>query len=371
MQKIVPIRLHDDASLRETVESFRLVQQGVSDLAFAAGRPLKAVELHKLAYSTVEHRGLKSQLVCTAIREVAAAYAAARRRHRRLHCPIQFNKGRALFLIGKAKRDAAPPRKETIRVWTMDGRKDLEYSIPAQFKQQLREAQSYDALAVSLRKGRVVATLAITVKAQEARGSLPIGVSANRKNEITAVNAADQSLRIVAVAQSVMEEVHKKTRSRLRQRLIAKKTDGRETRSVRRVLKRLGKRHHLRTRTFCHTAAKRLIEWAGRDTALAIEDLRKPAPSRSKKHQTRRPHFYEVLVRRIEEKASQDGIPVHYVAAADSTKRCSMCGSAGESAHSQFRCSSCSSNMPSGKNAALYVRNKFTVARPWADVNQP
>ena len=370
MQRIIPIKLNNDDDLRATVESFRLIQQRVSELAYASGTT-SAIDLHRIAYPEVKGT-LKSQLTCTAIRSVASEYARCRKRRRRVYGPIHFSKARSLFLIGKSKRDARPPRKETIRIWTLNGRKDIGYSIPERFKPMLESISSYDALAVSIKAGRLVATLSVTVSKPNSRGTLPAGVAIGNKNELAIVDSDGKSMRIITVAQNVMEETSQKTKRRLERRLAARKADGLETRSVRRVLKRLGRRRHMRTRGFSHVAAKRLIDWVGRGTILVVEDLRTRSPSRrSKKERRRRPAYYETLRRRIEEKAARAAIPVAYVNVFGNERRCSMCGDAGEATKHTFQCGSCGHSGPLSKNAAINVRNKFTVTRPWAAVNQP
>jgi transposase len=367
MQRVIPIRLDEDADLRATIESFRLIQQQVSEIAFSANSRLSAVELHRLSYSKVKG-SLKSQLTCTAIRTVASEYARLRKKHKRIYGPVYFSKPRALFLIGKANRDACAPRRDTIRIWTVKGRKNIGYGIPERFKSVLSQIKSFDTLAVSIKKGRLVATLSVTIKSPNAKGTLPAGVAFGGPNEIAVVDAEGKALRIVTVAQNVMEETSRKTRKRLEGRLANRKADGQETRSVRRALKRLSRKRHMRMRTFSHVAARQLVDWVGDEAILVIEDLRLPPPSR-RNGRTARPRYYEVLRRRIEEKAALNGIPVHYTSVVGNEHRCSVCGAAGSATKHNFHCGSCGNCGPMSKNAALNVRNKFTVTRPWAAVS--
>jgi putative transposase len=369
MKRIIPIRLDEDVDLRTTIESYRITQQQVSEIAYYLKKNCSALELHRVAYPKVKGK-LKSQLICTAIRSVASEYAKLRKRRRRLYGPIHFSKVRALFLIGKGKRDAAPPRRETIRIWTLAGRKDIRYSIPKRFAPLLKRIKSYDAIAVRIKKGRLVATLSVTLVPLKKSGSLPAGVSINNKSEIGVVDSSGRSIRIITVAQNVMEEISQKTKRRLNKRLAARKADGLETRSVRRFLKRLGRRRYVRTKTFCHTAANKLIEWVKVGAILVIEDLRLPPPSKRRRGYDR-PHFYEILRRRIEEKAELVGIPVHYVSVVGSKNRCSLCGDEGKITSHRFYCKSCNNREPISKNAAINIINKFTVTRPWVAVNQP
>lgn len=367
MQRIIPLRIADDADLRATVESFRLIQQRVSGLAFNSGGKGSAIDLHQLSYAHVKGQ-LKSQLTCTAIRTVASDYAAARRRHKRLTSPIQYTSARALFLIGSAKRDASGPKKGVLKIWTTAGRKSIECSVPPQFEATMKNVKSFDALAVSIKRGRLIASLSVTLIAVTPTGNKPAGVSLSVSNEVAAVRADGRSMRVVTTAQSVMEETYQKTKTRLEKKMSAKKADGQETRSVRRALKRLSRRQHLRHKTFCHVAANHLLQWLGRDTAIVLEDLRRRPPSRKTKTEKTRPRYYEALRRRIEEKAEAAGMPVFY-AHIDSERRCAHCGAAGVIKGRVIRCT-CRAQSPVSLNAALNIRNKFTVSRPWAAANQ-
>jgi len=255
-------------------------------------------------------------------------------------------------------------------VWTLNGRKDIPFTIPSRFEDIFRRVKSFDALAVSIKRGRLVASLSVTLEDEARHGTLPAGVSVSNKSEVAVVDAAGRSLRVVTVAQNVMEETSRKTRKRLERRLAIRKADGLETRSVRRALKRLGRRRHMRTKTFSHAAASKLVKWVGPGTILVLEDLRPPPPSRRGQRVDVRPHFYESLRRRIEEKAEAAAIPVHYISVAGNGTRCSTCGAAGKAVRHLFYCQACGNESPLSKNAAVNVRNKFTVTRPWAAVNQ-
>lgn len=367
MRQIIPLKIEEDADLRATVESYRLIQQRVSDIEFDCGGKSSAVELHRASYASVKGL-LKSQLTCTAIRSVAAEYAGARRRRRRLSSPLQFNTSRALFLIGKSKRDASPPRRDQIRVWTVAGRKSIRCQVPERFASLLRDVATYDAVAISIKRGRLVATLSVTLKPRPVTGSKPAGVALSTPGEVAVVTSDNRSMRVITTAQAVMEEVQRKTRARLERKLTANKAGGRETRSVRRVIKRLSRRHYLRTRAFCHVAATQLLKWVGVGAAVVIEDLREQPPSRRSRPKDR-PFYYELLRRRIEEKAELMGVPVFY-ASIDNALRCAKCGAAGKLQHDYIRCM-CGHGAPVSKNTALNVRNKFTVSRPWAGANQP
>lgn len=360
MQRTVSIRLEDDRDLRSTLESYRIIQQEISEIAASTGTGSSAIDLHKRSYSKV--RGpLKAQLICTAIRAVSAAYA---QRPEQSSKPIQFKNARAMFLIGKAKRDAGINKDGTLSIWTVGGRKKLKFSIPAAFEGMVATATSFDALCVAIRKGRIHATLSITMTDPEPVGALPVGVDINDTNAIVAVDIHGRSMCVNGTAHRVMTETNEKTRRRLEDRLRMKKAESRETRSVRRALKRLSRRRYLHTKNFCNAAAKRLVEWVRPNSVIVLEDYRRRSPSRQRKSETRdEPTFYEILRRRIEEKALPAKTPVAYIEPAKNGLACFRCGSEGARQRFNFTCDECGLSINGDKNDALNIRNKFTVLK--------
>ena len=358
MQRTISLAIEDDSDLRATLESYRIIQQSVSDIAAKSNKASSALDLHRKTYSKV--RGpLKAQLICTAIRSVSAAYA---QREEGSKETIQFNSARAMFLIGKAKRDAGINDDGTISIWTINGRKRLRFTTPAAFKPIMEAAASFDALCVTIRKGRLHATLSVTLPDREPAGALPVGVDINETTAIAAVDVRGRSMSVNGVAHRVMMKTSEETRRRLEDRFSTRKAEGRETRSVRRALKRLSRRRYLRTKNFCNTAAKRLIEWVGPNAVIVLEDFRRKSPSRRKQSERQEVTFFEIIRRRIEEKAALIGIPVAYIEPTTGTS-CSRCGSTGIQKSGQFDCSECGLSVVTDKNDALCIRNKFTVLR--------
>lgn len=360
MQRTVAIKLEDDSDLRATLEAYKAIQQTVSDIAAKSGKGSSALDLHKRSYSKV--RGpLKAQLVCTAIRSVAAAYAKKDESNTNT---IKFKQPRAMFLIGKAKRDAGFNDDGTVSIWTVAGRKKLKYSVPAAFKSTIAAAESFDAICVAIKNGRLHATVSVTLPDGQPDGALPVGVDINNANAVVAVNVRGRSMCVNGIAHRLMDKIGSKTRRRLEDRLTTRKADGLETRSVRRAIKRLSRRRYLQTKDFCNVAAKRLIEWVGPNAVIVLEDFRHKSPSRRRKSESRvEPSFYEILRRRIEEKAARSGIPVSYVEPVKAEGACFRCGSVGERKLGQFNCQECGLAIVSDKNDALIIRNRYTVSK--------
>lgn len=358
MQRNVAIAIEDDADLRQTLESYRIIQQSVSAIAASLGKNPSALKLHQKSYSKV--RGvLKAQLTCTAIRSVAAVYA---KRARRTTSPIQFNSPRAMFLIGDAKRDAGINKDGTISIWTVGGRKRLKFTIPDRFKATMTAATTYDAVCVAIRNGRIHATLSLTIAAPAATGVLPVGVNVTKSNAIAAVDIHGRSMSVVNAAHQTKIEVGEKMGRRLRSRLTTRKAEGRETRSVRRALKRLSRKRFLQSKEFCNGAAKVLIGWVKPNSVIVLEDRGTRATTKRKGVSVLgTPVFYEILSKRIETKAEEAGIRVAYTAQAETQLGCSRCGEVGKTRAGAFTCAECGLSVATDKNSAMNIRNRFTV----------
>src|SRR5690242_1551472 len=143
IKRSVTILLPDDADLRETVAAFQRVQQALSETAYNAGKPLSAIVLHHLMYAHVVGT-LNSQMTCSAIRLTAGAYASARSNRHEIERPFAFRRARALFLVGKRRRDADFRADGTLSIWTIAGRKHIPYTVPDTFKTTLAAAKEID-----------------------------------------------------------------------------------------------------------------------------------------------------------------------------------------------------------------------------------
>jgi putative transposase len=105
VQRTITILIADDPDLRATLAGFQGIQQRISQACYNHGKPLSALNLHRVVYEDVKGT-ISSQLTCTAIRLVAGAYAAARANKKPTQRPFDFKRPTALFLVGARGRDA-------------------------------------------------------------------------------------------------------------------------------------------------------------------------------------------------------------------------------------------------------------------------
>jgi predicted RNA-binding Zn-ribbon protein involved in translation (DUF1610 family) len=349
-----------DEDLCRTLAVFQAVQQQLSAPCFNGGQPLSAVALQRACYHEVKGQ-LNAQMTCTAIRLVAAAYQSACSHRRPPRRPFQFRRRRALFLIGPRGRDARLCPDGTLSIWTLAGRQRLPYREPEAFQQRLAQVKTIDSLTVLERDGQLIGRLTITLEgpdpqplpaADEAASSSQIvGIDLNETNALMAIDGQERVLFVSGKAVKVHNRRTAKTRARLQRKLAARKAQHRDTRSVRRVLKRLGRQQRHRTQTFTQTAAKRLAEWVPAGAVLVFERLQVPLPQ---KEQVRG----RALRRRVEQQAQERGLQVVEGNPAYTSQTCSRCGQRGNRHRHAFTCPQCGYQEHAGINAARNIRTR-------------
>ncbi|RAQ97866.1 RNA-guided endonuclease InsQ/TnpB family protein [Thermogemmatispora tikiterensis] len=379
VQRTIPLLLPADEDLRQTLAVFQAVQQQLSAPCFNGGQPLSAVALHRACYRQVKGQ-LNAQMTCSAIRLVAAAYQSAQSNRRPPQRPFQFRRRRALFLIGPRGRDASLRPDGTLSIWTVAGRKQLPYRVPEAFQQRLAQAKTMDSLTVLERAGQLVGRLTLTLEApdpqplpaaEETAGSRQVvGIDLNETNALVAVDGQERVLFVSGKAVKVRNRRTAKTRARLQRKLAARKAQHRDTRSVRRVLKRLGRKQRHRTQTFAQTVAKRLGEWAPPQAVLVFERLQLPPPQhgqiRGRALRRRLALWQRGLIRRwAEQQAQERGLRVVEVNPAYTSQLCSHCGQRGTRRRHRFTCPHCGAEEHADINAArnIRARARCTVLR--------
>jgi IS605 OrfB family transposase len=365
--RTVTILLPADDDLRATVVAFQHVQQALSAPAYNSGKPLGTFALHRAMYRQVMGT-LNSQMTCSAIRLTAAAYASAQANHHAIAKPFGFHKARALFLVGQRGRDADMREDGTLSIWTIAGRKRSTYTVPNAFKATLAAAKEIDSLTVIERNGRLLGRVALTLEAPEPQGTHPVGIDLNETNALVAVDPNGMTLFISGKAVKVANKRDYKTRKRLQRKLATHKAADHDTRSVRRVLKRLGRKRTNRTRTFAQTVGKQLMEWAPAHAVLVFEALTVPQPRKDAVGGTavrrRLSVWQRQLIRQAATtKAQERGMTVADVNPAYTSQQCSQCGVLGKRHRHAFTCPSCGHAQHADINAAVNIRNRYTVLR--------
>ena len=375
-QRTLTIQLPNDPDLKATLDTFQRVQQQVSHIAFNEGKPLKAVPLQWACYHQVKGK-LNSQMTITALRLVAGAYAGAKSNGRPAEKPFGFYNKAAMFLVGVRGRDADFRKDGSLSIWTVAGRKHLSYIIPKAFKYRFETAKEINSITVIERGGRLLGRVVVTLEYPDAKEVHPIGIDLNETNALVAMDADGNSLFISGRQVKVANKRSLKVRKHLQAKLSSRKAEHKDTHSVRRVLKRLGRQRSNRTRTFAQTTAKRLCQWAKPDSVLVFEALNIPQPRKGKvrgKSLRRRLSLWQHSLIRLytENKAQEYSLAIAEVNPAYTSQACSRCGLLGQRKRHSFICPSCGFSLHADLNAAVNIRNRYTVFRDGGlPVNQP
>jgi putative transposase len=373
IQRTITIVIAPDRDLEHTLDAFRDVQQSLSEPCYNDGKPLKALALQRACYHTVKGT-LNAQMTISAIRTVAGAYASAQSNKKPAQRPFLFRRARALFLIGDRGRDADFRKDGTLSIWTVAGRKRLTYSIPENFKATFETAKELDSLNVLLSNGKLIGRLTLTLEVPEPVGILPVGIDLGETNALVAVDPDGRELFISGKSVKVKNRRTAKTRARLQSKHATRKAQHKDTRSVRRVMKRLGRKQRNRTRTFAQQSARHLVQWAPQNAVLVFEDLHIPAPQKGKirgRALRRRLSLWQRgLIRECAaNKAQERGMTLATVDPRYTSKNCSRCGLRGVRKRHAFTCPHCGHRAHADINAAFNIRNRFTISRDGGDAS--
>ena len=144
-----------------------------------------------------------------------------------------------------------------------------------------------------VKKGKLIGYVSLKIEAEEAKPIHPVGVDLNETNAVVAVNPDNEVLFITGLQRRILNKRTSKTIKRLQRKLARKKAEGKNTRSVVRTLKRLQGKRARRTRDFCHTATKRLVEWVPENSVIVFERLNFKQGKQGSKAWNRRFHPWQ------------------------------------------------------------------------------
>ena len=367
VQRTYDIVFEDDADLRATIRAFGAAKRRISATCYNDGTPLGAAKLQDACYVEAKGDQLTAQLACSVIRHVASAYASVKRNKRPAASPFGFHRDHALFLVGKRGRDASFRKDGRISISTVAGRKKLTFCEASGYAGFLAEATLINSINVVEHEGRLIGHVCVTLEVPEPKGIHPVGVDLNETNAVVAVNADDEVCFLSGREDRYAAQKTRKQRARLQRKLASRKAEGRDTRSVRRALTRLGRKQRNRTRTSCQMMAAELSKWAGPDAILVVEDLklsRKRKGNGMSRALRRRLNGwpYALMLQCITNRAEVSGQRVEKLHPAYTSQTCNRCGVLGTRNRHDFTCS-CGYQNHADVNASLNIRDTYTASR--------
>lgn len=359
IRRTITLVVPEIKSVLDLVSEYNRFQQEISVTAYNGGKHLTAVDLHHAVYRAVP-TALPSQMKCSAIRNVAGAYASAKRnRHPATH-PFMFKRKAALFLFNK---DFSFTGSGLLSIAAGNGRQKMVFHVPRYAQEDFKSAVSYDCIVVT---GTGKVTLCLTLDAPDPQGIVPVGIDLGVKNALVASTDTD-TLFISGRTLAIRNKKSRKTRQRLQKKLANRKAQKRDTHSVRRLLKRLGCKQSNRNLSFCRETAAQLCKWAPANAVLVFEDLRiKQVRKDTKQRKGTRRKLTQWYFRRMTgacvSKAERMGIGVDYVDPAYTSQRCSRCGLLGQRRGNSFSCA-CGHVAHADVNASCNIRLSYAVLR--------
>jgi len=233
-----------------------------------------------------------------------------------------------MFLVGQRGRDADFRQDGSLSIWMVGGRKRIPYMVVPAHRALFDAAKEIDSVTVIERGGKLYGRVALTLDAPEPKSVVPVGIDLKETNALVAVDADNRELFVSGLATKVRNKRTMQATKRVQRKLATRKAEGKDTKSVRRVLKRLSGRRSRRTRDFARVTAKCLVAWAPADAILVFEDLRMGQPAKGLTRGValrRRLSLWQHRAIRtaVESKAQMAGIAVAFVDPAYTSKNCS------------------------------------------------
>lgn len=267
----------DLATAEKTVAVWSSACNVISGVAFEHGCLSKAVELHGLVYQEVRARfGLSAQVTQNAIRHVAAKYAGARTSGVTLSKPVVFNGRCAVALQGGTRGRDFGFKRSGLSLWTVAGRyKSVPFHGEPRLAEYLADWQRGDA-RLYVRQGKVL--LRVSFKREVELSSAPHAAVVGMDRGINVVAAVTNGHGEKLFGGGHLKHVQRRynqVRAALQKRLADRKKAHQDTRSVRRVLKRLSGREKRFQRNSNHLISRRIVDYAHQsgNSAIAMEDL--------------------------------------------------------------------------------------------------
>ena len=244
-------------------------------------------------------------------------------------------------------------KKGVASLLTKNGRIKLTFSIPTYF-QKYAEWGVKESNLVKCRDGKFRLMISVekpTIKSSK-QGKI-IGVDRGINNIIaTSDGWLFDSSDIFSIKQKYV---------RLRSCLQSK-----GTRSAQRHLCKMRSREKRFMRDVNHVISRRLIDSAGKDGVIVLENLKGIREARHRKKQNwlfSNWAFYQ-LEKFLSYKGEEFGVAIEFVQAKDTSKTCSICGNLarGQRQGSTFVCKGCGAVLHADLNASVNILHRYTNA---------
>ena len=341
--------------LDDTLTAIRAGLNYASKIAYENNLLSAFKKLQTLTYDVLRSEfGLKSQMACNVCSVVAGTYAS-----------MKTNKENTLAIYKKPKlqysynRDYSFYKDGQISINTIDKRIRMPF-VTKGMEQYFDGTWEYGTAILVKKKGKYF--LHITVKkeveiCQDKEITNIVGIDVGMNYIATAVNSSNNMLFIGGRHMKNIKSEYKRTRKSLQQR---------QTPSARQRLKKIGNRENRWQQDINHKVAKALVNFAGENSLLVLEDLTGIRNATEKVK--RRNRYYSVswaffdLRNKIEYKAKLAGVKTIAVDAKYTSQKCPLCGHTEKGNRNKkthtFCCKSCGYQSNDDRIGAMNLRQK-------------
>jgi putative transposase len=365
--RTVKLKIQLDKDLaRRTIQEWNTICNYSSRRAFENGNVSNSTKLHKLTYQDLKAKfKLSSQILISANRQVSAKYLTLRKLKQSPTEPVRFVNSAVCLQGGIRGRDFGF-RKDGLSISTVDGRvKGIVYQASPRLQEYFDNWTMGDG-RLFIKKGKVYLAVSFSqaVPDVDKPNDAVIGVDRGINN-IATMTDGKRTKFFDGKRLKHIRRRYQKTGASLQRKKAQK-----NTRSIRRVLKRQSGKQARFTKDTMHVVSKRIVEFA-RETGnptIAIEGL-KGIRDGNKLRKEQRKDVHEWPAYQLKEittyKAQTYGFEVIEVEPRGTSRGCYVCGHTEKSNRNRhkFLCKACGHQDNSDRNAALNIRLRGILSR--------
>ena len=349
------------------IAAYTAACQFASDVAFTLKRPSDIKELNTRCYGAIREKfNLSAQVTCSCLRVVVGRYSALKVLKRPPTKPVVFTGEPVSLQGGERGRDFSFTKKGLISLTTLEGRAKVSFEGPPTLPTFIKDWTLGGAL-LQVKDGAVYLLISFDKEVAEvtAPNNAVVGGDRGINNLLIGTDGKKQ------VFFGGGHVLHRKRHYQDVRASIQSQKAKRPTRSIRRLLKRLGDREARFMKNTDHVVSKQFVAFAANcgSPVIALEGLGGIRESSLDKGKWFRREIHRWSYFRLElyitYKANDLGFTVMPVDAAYTSQGCSRCGYIAKANRkgNQFHCQACHYQLHADLNAARNIRLRCILAR--------
>ncbi|MBI4153712.1 IS200/IS605 family element transposase accessory protein TnpB [Candidatus Woesearchaeota archaeon] len=342
MQVTAKIKINFTPELKQTAEIYRKGLQYCVESAWE-NKIKNNIKLHRIVYKQLRSLGLQSQLAAACIKQACGIVKKAKSKPLVKKTTVRYNFPRS-----------ASFKHTKLSLWTIAGRQEFSYSIPACFTEYFETWEVRESTLRFDKRGRCFFLFVFNKEC-------PVPISPS-----TQVLGVDLGINKLAVT-SDAHFFGKETKHLRRQyEKVTADLQARGTRAAKRRLRQRSGRWQRFMAWVNHNISKRIVASLHKGDVVVLEDLngiRETARYNVWNHKW----AFRQLQSMIEYKATKNGMRVVFVNPCHTSKECCVYHSLHTSRHGGFvRCLDCSHTVDADLAGSRNIAQRYTRNMSWA-----